>query len=83
MSKPTSSQTPVDIRPTPRSVPYGLHAHLGRVDFAATVERVSAALKTEGFGVLTDIDVKVTMKTQLGIDVPPHRILGACNPSLV
>jgi uncharacterized protein (DUF302 family) len=66
----------------PQLPPYGFHAHLGKADFAASVERVSAALKTEGFGILTEIDVQATMKNKLGVDVPAHRILGACNPPL-
>lgn len=54
-----------------KTVPYG---------FDDAVARITAALAEQGFGILTEIDVKATMKKKLDLDVAPYKILGACNP---
>ncbi len=53
---------------------------LKNVSFEEAIEKVTDALKVEGFGILTEIDVKETLKKKLDEDFRPYKILGACNP---
>jgi uncharacterized protein (DUF302 family) len=61
---------------------YGFERKLADTTFDQAVEKVTAALKSEGFGVLTEIDVKATLRKKLDVDFRRYVILGACNPSL-
>ena len=68
-----------DVRVDPA---YGYTAHLDGVSFDDARARVTDALKVQGFGILTEIDVKATMKAKLNREFRRYVILGACNPEL-
>lgn len=61
-----------------------VYAHRVELDvpYKEAIERATAALKEQGFGVLTEIDIKAALKEKIGVDVDRYIILGACNPPL-
>lgn len=61
---------------------YAFTKKLENITVNDAITRVKEVLSTQGFGVLTEIDVKATLKNRLGIDRKPYVILGACNPAL-
>jgi uncharacterized protein (DUF302 family) len=65
----------------PTAADLGEHVHLD-ASFEESIERVTAALKEQGFGVLTTIHVHDTLKARIGVEFRKYAILGACNPTL-
>jgi uncharacterized protein (DUF302 family) len=61
---------------------YGFEAKLEGISVSEAIQRVTEALKVEGFGVLTSIDIQKAFSEKLGVDFRPYVILGACNPKL-
>jgi uncharacterized protein (DUF302 family) len=69
------------MKDTTNTTSYGFGVTLD-VPYEVAIERAKAALKEEGFGVLTEIDVKATLKQKIDAEFEPYIILGACNPQL-
>ena len=63
-------------------MPYTINRTISGASFDAVDKRTRQALADKGFGVLTEIDVKATMKKKLDAEMPSYRILGACNPQM-
>jgi uncharacterized protein (DUF302 family) len=68
--------------PLENTMSYTINRTITAASFDEVDQRTRSALLGKGFGVLTEIDVKGTMKKKLHVDMPPYRILGACNPQM-
>ncbi|MCX6632946.1 MAG: DUF302 domain-containing protein [Candidatus Solibacter sp.] len=66
---------------TGKTIEYGYVREVA-LEFEEAVAKIEAALKTEGFGVLCQIDIQVKLKEKLGVEFPKYLILGACNPPI-
>ena len=66
---------------TQQTTAYGFGATVP-LAYADAIDRIKGALKQEGFGVLTEVDIQATLKDKIGVDFEPYAILGACNPQL-
>ena len=60
---------------------YYFNKTLTDLTFDQVIDKITLALKAEGFGILTEIDIKTTLKNKLDVDFPSYKILGACNPA--
>ncbi|MCA1663131.1 MAG: DUF302 domain-containing protein [Myxococcales bacterium] len=72
----------MDVETVASEPAYGFTERFAGASFVETRERVIDALKAQGFGVLTEIDVSATLKKKLDVEFRPYAILGACNPEL-
>lgn len=70
------------MQPDAFQVPYGISRSLPNTTLLEAKNRIIQALASEGFGVLTEIDIQATLKKKIGAEFPPYVILGACNPLL-
>ena len=77
---PQAPQTPQATNPPDPA--YGMTRHLPHLSVAEARERITTSLRGEGFGILTEIDVRATLQQKLGEEFRPYVILGACNPKL-
>ncbi len=71
-----------DQAPPPQLPAYGYNTRLGGTSLVDARKRVTEALKEQGFGIITEIDMQATLKNKIGVDFRPYVILGACNPVL-